>query len=67
MTADLASQIVVLTALAFVLWLALLWPLRKMDGGAAGLIAAVLSWVGASASAGWLVTWLRHARFWPLV
>ncbi len=65
--ADLESQILVLIAVAFCLWIGLLWPLQKMNGRLAGVIAAVLSWVGASVSAEWIVAVLRRSGFWPLV
>lgn len=65
--ADLESQILVLTVVAFCLWVSLLWPLQRMSGRLAGLIAAVLSWVGASVSAEWIVAVLRRSGFWPLV
>ena len=64
---DLASQIIVLTAIAFCFWIGLLWSLRRIHGRMAGVIAAVLSWAGASASAAWFVEVLRRTGFWPLV
>ncbi len=64
---DLGSQILVLTAVAFCLWIGLLWPLQKLSARRAGVIAALLSWVGASVSAEWIVAVLRRSGFWPLV
>jgi len=64
---DLASRIIVLTAVAFCLWIGLMWSFRRVHGRVPGLVAAALSWAGASASAAWFVEVLKHARFWPLV
>ncbi len=64
-----ASQILVLTVVAFWFWLGLLWMLRKLNGrgSVAVVVAAILSWVGATASLAWVVAVLRRAGLWPLV
>jgi hypothetical protein len=65
--ADLGSRIVVVAAVSFGLWIALLRILRPVSAPVAGFLAALLSWVGACLSARWLIAMLRHTRFWPLV
>ena len=65
--ADLASRLVVVTTVAFCLWIVLLVVFRRMSSPILGLVAAILSWGGASVAAGWIVTMLRRGGFWPLV
>jgi hypothetical protein len=65
--AEFASRIVLVAAISFSLWIALLQLFRPVKAPAAGVLAAVLSWVAASLSAGWLIAILRHTRFWPLL
>jgi hypothetical protein len=64
---DLASRIVVITVVAFGLWVVLLLTLRRLTHPLDGLVAAGLSWLGASVVTGWIVEFLQRAGFWPLV
>jgi hypothetical protein len=64
--AELASRLVVLTVVAFCFWAVLLWALRRVSSPVSGIVAALLSWGGASVAAGWIVAILRRAGFWPL-
>jgi hypothetical protein len=45
----------------------LLVVFRRVSSPILGLVAAILSWGGASVAAGWIVTMLRRGGFWPLV
>ena len=63
---NLASELVVLTGLAFCLWLAILSTLRGVNVPLAGVIAAVLSWAGATLSLAWTVELLQRTGHWPL-
>lgn len=65
--AELGSRIVVVALLAFCLWIGLLTLLRGVNRPLAGVLAAVLSWAVASASAAWVIAVLRRAGLWPLV
>jgi|SoiMethySBSTD1v2_1073268.scaffolds.fasta_scaffold4412112_1 uncharacterized transporter YbjL len=65
--AELASRLLVVTVLAFALWLVLLRLLGRVGYPLGGIIAAVLSWGGASAVAGWVVGVLQRSGHWPLV
>jgi hypothetical protein len=64
--AELPSRLVVLTVVAFCFWAVLLWALRHVSPRISGLVAALLSWGGASVAAGWIVAILRRTGFWPL-
>jgi hypothetical protein len=65
--AELASRILVLIVVASCFWILLLWPLRRIGEPLGGLVAALLSWGGASLAAGWVVTVLHRVGLWPLV
>ena len=63
----LASQLLVLVTVAFVVWVSLLLLLRPVHEPMAGVVAALLSWALASASVPWLVGALQHHHVWPLL
>jgi hypothetical protein len=64
---NLASQVLVLVTVAFVMWVSLLLLLRRVQEPMAGLLAAVLSWALASVSVPWLVNALQQQHVWPLL
>lgn len=55
----LATKIIVLSALAFVLWLALLPTFSRVKMPLAGVIAAIASWAIATMSLAWTLHVLR--------
>jgi hypothetical protein len=65
--AELASRLLVLTVVAFCLWVVLLRALRRVSPPISGIVAALVSWGGASVAAGWIVAILRRTGYWPLV
>ena len=60
------SRLVVLTVVAFCFWALLLWALRRVNPPIPGIVAALVSWGGASVAAGWIVAVLRRTGYWPL-
>ena len=63
----LASQVLVLIVVAFVVWVWLLLLLRRVQDPIVGVLAALLSWALASVSVPWLVDALQHHHAWPLL
>lgn len=62
---DLENHMLLLTVVAFCLWLGLLATCRVVGAPLAGIIAAVMSWAGVALSLTWVVDLLRRARLWP--
>lgn len=65
--AELASRLVVVTVVAFCLWVVLLRLFRRLSSPLLGIVAAILSWGAASMAADWIVAMLRRGGLWPLV
>lgn len=63
---SLLTQILVLSALAFFLWLGLLSTFRRARIPLAGVMAAIVSWAIATMSLAWTLDVLRRIH-WPLV
>jgi hypothetical protein len=65
--AELVSRLLIVTVMAFGLWLVLLVLFRRPSSTIFGLVAAIVSWGGASLAVGWIVPMLQRSGLWPLV
>ena len=64
---NLASQLLVLVIVAFVVWVSLLVLLHRIQEPIAGVLAALLSWALASVCVPWVVGALQQHHVWPLL